>query len=165
MLAWSRDFELQRRDKLWTWRKLNVSLFVSVADRYNSRRYRRPLSFFLLTFNFFCCLLVIIITIVYFATLSQLLELHRIVVQSPPKFQPEIEHKIYQKRFLGLLGCQSLMTVFCIFTPCTVIRSDRRFGRNSCFQLQGDWIWSRSDWEENMYLLHIYRRFQGLRPA
>jgi len=60
------------------------------------------LSHFLLTFNFFCCLLVVIITIVYFTTLSQLLVLHRIV-QSPPKFKQEIEHKIYQKRFLDLL--------------------------------------------------------------
>ena len=112
------------------------------------------LSHFLLTFNFFCCLLMIIITVVYFTTLSQLLGLHRIV-QSTPKFQPEIEHKIYQKWFLGLLGCQNPMAVFCFLTSCTVIRSHWRFGRNSCFHLQGDWIWFRCDWEEKIYLLYI----------
>jgi len=112
------------------------------------------LSHFLLTFNLFCCLLMIIITIVYFVTLSQLLGLHT-TVQSPPKFQLEIGHKIYQKRFVGLLGYQSLMAVFCIFTPCTVIKSHWGFGRNSCFHLQGDWIWFRCDWEEKIYLLYI----------
>lgn len=111
------------------------------------------LSHFLPTFNFFCCLRMIIMTTVYFTTLSQLLGLHRIV-QSQPKFQTEIEHKIYQKRFLGLPGFQSLIAVFCIFIPCTVTRSHWRFGRNSCFHLQGDWIWSRCDWEENIYLLY-----------
>jgi hypothetical protein len=165
MLAWSRDFELYRRDKLWTWRELNVTLFLSPIDIIPDDI--DAFSHFLLTFNFVCWLLMIIITIVYFTTLSQLLGLHRIV-QSTPKFQPEIENKIYQKRFLDLLGCQNLMAVFCILTPCMVIRSHWRLGRNSCFHLQGDWICFRCDWEEKIYLLYIedFKDFgQSRRPS
>lgn len=52
-----------------------------------------------------------IIPIVYFTILSQLLALLRLV-QSPPKFQPEIEHEICQKRFLSLPGRDSFIKAY-----------------------------------------------------
>jgi len=143
---------------------VNITLFVSVADRYNSRRYRRPLSFFtdiqfilLLAYdkNYYSLLYNTVTTtgVTQYST-----------VQSQPKFQIEIEHKIYQKKFSGSSGMSEPHGGLLYFY--TVCSNNVSLTFRTKFMLPSSrWLNLIQMWLGGEYVSIIYRRFKGFRPA